>query len=36
MMIIGNGRLITRIGKTISENGAVCIEGRLIKRSGDL
>lgn len=35
MMIIGNGRLITRDRENpYLENGAVCIEGRLIKEVG--
>lgn len=35
MLLIGNGRLITRDGGRYYENGAVAIEGNLIREVGD-
>ena len=34
MLLIGNGRLITRDNGTYYENGAVAIDGKLIKEVG--
>lgn len=35
MLLIANGRLLTRVGTEFYENGAVAIEGRCIKEVGD-
>ena len=36
MLLVGNGRLITRDNNIFYENGAVAIEGNTIKEVGDL
>lgn len=35
MLLIGNGRVLTRNGTSFFENGAVVVEGRYIKEVGD-
>ena len=35
MLLVGNGRLITRDNNGFYENGAVAIEGNIIKEVGD-
>ena len=35
MLLITNGRVLTRVGTEFYENGAVAIEGRYIKEAGD-
>ena len=35
MLLITNGRVLTRVGTEFFENGAVAIEGRYIKEVGE-
>jgi predicted amidohydrolase YtcJ len=35
MILLTNGRVLTRVGTEFYENGAVAIEGRYIKEVGD-
>ncbi len=36
MILIGNGRLLTRNGAEFYENGAVAVDGRYVKEVGEL
>ena len=35
MILIGNGRLLTRNGAEFYENGAVAVDGRYVKEVGE-